>query len=124
MILVMPKQGAMFGCLLSIAVLAGGCGSQGSGGAPAQVSASSHDGQDHESDPTHNGWWCVEHGVPEKQCAMCDSKLATQLREKGDWCQEHARPESLCFQCDPTRADKFVALYEAKYGKMPPQPTD
>jgi hypothetical protein len=55
---------------------------------------------------------------------MCDVKLASDLRAKGDWCEEHNRPDSLCFKCDPTRADKFVALYEAKYGKKPPQATE
>jgi len=77
-----------------------------------------------EGEPEHGGWWCYEHGVPEEQCAMCDSKLAKQLREKGDWCEEHNRPESLCFKCNPEFAQKFAQLYEAKYGKAPPQPTD
>ncbi len=70
----------------------------------------------------HGGWWCYEHGVPEEQCAMCDIKLAAELREKGDWCDEHNRPDSLCFQCHPENAEKFAALYEAKYGKKPPKP--
>lgn len=72
----------------------------------------------------HGGWWCYEHGVPEEKCAMCDTRLAAKLREEGDWCDEHNRPDSLCFKCHPENAEKYIALYEAKYGKKPPAATD
>ena len=72
----------------------------------------------------HSGWWCVEHGIPEEECSMCSADAAKAFREKGDWCEEHNRAESQCFQCDPARADKFAALYEAKYGKKPPAPKE
>lgn len=74
------------------------------------------------SDNSHGGWWCVEHGVPEKECARCDSSLVPKFKEAGDWCKEHERPESQCFICGPKRFDKFVARYEAKTGHKPPQP--
>jgi cobalt-zinc-cadmium efflux system membrane fusion protein len=72
----------------------------------------------------HSGWWCVEHGIPEEECGMCDSKLAAEFREKGDWCEEHNRPDSQCFICNPEKAEKYVALYEAKFGEKPPKPTE
>jgi len=68
----------------------------------------------------HSGWWCVEHGVPEEECSICSSEAAKAFRNQGDWCEEHNRAESQCFKCDPSRAEKFAALYEAKYGKKPP----
>lgn len=72
----------------------------------------------------HNGWWCSEHGVPEAECALCDTSLVADLKAKGDWCEEHNRPESQCFLCDSSRFDKFAARYEAKFGEAPPQPTE
>ena len=71
----------------------------------------------------HSGWWCNEHGVPEGICAQCDSKLAADMKKKGDWCEEHNRPDSQCFICHPELKAKFAAQYEAKYGKKPPEPT-
>lgn len=98
-----------------------GCGEDaGTAGTDANAeSANTKDG-----DHTHGGWWCVEHGIPEEQCAMCNSQLAASMRSDGDWCESHNRPESQCFKCDPSRANQFTALYEAKYGKKPPVPTD
>ena len=37
---------------------------------------------------------------------------------------EHNRAESQCFKCDPSRAEKFVKLYEAKFGTKPPKHGD
>ncbi len=45
-----------------------------------------------------------------------------EFKKKGDWCKEHSRPESQCFICHPDLEAKFVAQYEAKYGKKPPKP--
>ena len=70
------------------------------------------------------GWWCVEHGVPEGECTRCDASLTAGFKDKGDWCKEHDLPESQCFKCNPKRAEKFIARYEAKYGKKPPAPTE
>ena len=66
--------------------------------------------------------WCTEHGVPEDICAQCNAKIAAECQRKGDWCKEHNRPKSQCFLCNPKLATKFVAEYEAKYGKKPPKP--
>jgi len=68
----------------------------------------------------HDGWWCVEHGVPEGECALCSTKVAADFKKKGDWCKEHDRPESQCFICHPELEQKFAARYEAKYGSKPP----
>jgi hypothetical protein len=55
---------------------------------------------------------------------MCSAKAADACKSKGDWCDEHNRAESQCFKCDPSRAEKFAALYEAKFGEEPPKPTE
>ena len=75
-------------------------------------------------DHSHGGWWCVEHGVPEGECALCDTSLVSKFKEEGDWCDEHDRPESQCFTCSPARFEKYAARYEAKTGEQPPQPTE
>ena len=72
----------------------------------------------------HSGWWCSEHGVPEEECSMCSTKVAAACKAKGDWCKEHSRAESQCFKCDPKRAERFAALYVAKYGTQPPVITE
>lgn len=119
--------------LAALVPLAGGCTS---GDAPerARVAAS---GETHGADqpksvgpgastaaPTHShsGWWCDEHGVPEAECALCNSKLAADFQRKGDWCEEHDRPDSQCFVCHPELEARFAAKYEAKYGVKPPKP--
>lgn len=73
---------------------------------------------------SRGGWWCVEHGVPEGECALCDTSLVAAFKADGDWCKEHNRPESQCFLCEPSRFETFAARYEAKYGEQPPQPTE
>lgn len=70
----------------------------------------------------HSGWWCVEHGIPEEVCSLCNSKVAAEFQKKGDWCQQHDRADSQCFVCHPELAAKFAAQYEAKYGEQPPKP--
>lgn len=98
-------------------------------GAEAPVDAQAtadedHDGHDHSAAKghVHGAWWCDEHGVPEKVCALCDSKLAAEFQRKGDWCEKHERPDSQCFVCHPELEARFAAQYEAKYGKQPPKP--
>ena len=84
-------------------------------------SGEEHAGHDHEeAGHNHNGWWCTEHGVPEADCALCDSKVAAAFQKKGDWCKEHNRPDSQCFECNPELQGKFASLYEAKFGEKPP----
>lgn len=70
----------------------------------------------------HDGWWCNEHGVPEAECALCNSRIAADFQKKGDWCKEHDRPDSQCFICHPEKLDAYAAKYEAKFGKKPPKP--
>ncbi len=82
-----------------------------------------HEGEDHASHD-HSGWWCAEHGVPEEECALCDSSLVADFKAKGDWCSEHNRPDSQCFECNPGNREQFVARYEAKFGEQPPKPTE
>jgi hypothetical protein len=55
---------------------------------------------------------------------MCSAKVAADFKKKGDWCEEHDRAKSQCFICNPKLKDKYAALYRAKYGKEPPEPTD
>lgn len=73
-------------------------------------------GADHD----HSGWWCDEHGVPEKQCSQCSAKVAAEFQKKGDWCAEHDRAKSQCFICDPKLKETFASQYRAKEGKEPP----
>ena len=103
-----------------LAVGVTGCGNVETASEPAESSAAATTQVDH----SHGGYWCVEHGVPEGECARCDKSLVAKFKEDGDWCDEHDRPESQCFICSPKRADKFIAQYEAKTGRKPPEPTE
>lgn len=110
-------SGLLFGLLVMSVFGFIGC----SDSAPSQDSKASSPASA-KVDHSHGGWWCVEHGVPEGECALCDSSLVAIFKEAGDWCKEHKRPESQCFICSPARFDKFAARYEAKTGNKPPQP--
>lgn len=110
-----------------------GCNQKSSPVAVEEVSHDDHDdhaGHDHapgEHDSAahdHSGWWCNEHGVPEEECALCDTSLIAAFKAEGDWCDEHNRPDSQCFIDHPENFAKFASRYEAKYGKQPPQPTE
>lgn len=110
--------------LLAMTSLTVGCAGETG---PAQTAQNeSHDDHDHAEGKggAHDGWWCVEHGVPEGECTRCDSTLIAAFKEKGDWCREHDLPESQCFKCNPKRAETFIARYEARYGEKPPAPTE
>lgn len=107
--------GASLGSLALASAILTGCGDSKSGAvqdSDAPVTLAVDDG----------GWWCVEHGVPEGECALCDASLVAKFKEAGDWCKEHNRPESQCFLCSPKRFEKFAARYEAKFGAQPPKP--
>jgi hypothetical protein len=107
--------------LLSVAALGlTGCGVESTTTIPAPTKA----GQGNTVGGDHSGWWCVEHGIPEEECGMCNAKLSAEFRAKGDWCEEHTRPDSQCFHCHPENAARYAALYEQKYGEKPPAPTD
>ncbi len=100
--------------------VAGGCQKAGE---PIDITPTAdNDHEQGEPGHVHGEWWCDEHGVPEKVCALCNSKLAAEYQRKGDWCAKHERPDSQCFLCHPELEDRFAAQYEAKYGKKPPKP--
>jgi hypothetical protein len=104
--------------LLAVAALTlGGCGSGDTKGPEAGKPATP--AADSSCSVAEN--WCIEHGVPEDVCGQCNAKVAAECQQKGDWCKEHSRPKSQCFLCDPKLEAKFVAEYEAKYGKKPPK---
>lgn len=124
--------------LAAVTVWLAGCnqGTTDSEGEPSDATDTSHEdhegheGHDHGEDgqhahgPTHGGWWCYEHGIPEEECSMCSADFADKCKAKGDWCEEHNRADSQCFICHPELQGKFAALYQAKYGEEPPKPTD
>lgn len=102
------------GLLLALAIA--GCGNEPKPAANATTDKPA------ETAAKHDGWWCVEHGIPEGICAQCSPKVAAEFKAKKDWCKEHDRPESQCFICHPELEATFAAQYEAKYGKKPPKP--
>ncbi len=119
----------LMGSLGLAASLSTGCGSSASAPDSALDSATDATGdsdqqasQEAAPEDDHSGWWCAPHGVPEEECARCDTSLVADFKSKEDWCEKHHRPASQCFICDPSRAEKFAARYEAKFGKAPPQP--
>ena len=122
----------LWSVLAGVALLAAGCGQSGQPDGTAENARSAPDAGDGEQTSAaaeqggHNldGWWCTEHGVPEGECARCDSTLIAQFKADGDWCDEHDRPVSQCFICNPARFDGFAKRYEAKFGKQPPKPTE
>jgi len=111
--------------LAATGIAMSGCGDQGATPAQTDKAAGNVNGQAvGDTDPSHGGWWCVEHGVPEDVCARCSTQLAADFQKKGDWCKEHNRPESQCFICHPDLEAKFAAQYEAKTGHKPPTPEE
>lgn len=118
------KLSTLFPSIVAVVVLASGCGQQRQTSEPAGGSTPVAETSHETDDPSHGGWWCVEHGIPEEQCSLCSSKAADECKAKGDWCEEHNRAESQCFICDASRAEKFANLYEAKVGTKPPQRED
>ena len=116
----MSMRGLSLGLLATAAIGLIGCSNSETASEPDESSAAANTDVDH----SHGGYWCVEHGVPEGECARCDKSLVAEFKEAGDWCEEHDRPESQCFICGPKRAEKFIAQYEAKTGHKPPEPTE
>src|SRR5688572_12929456 len=114
----------LFGCALAVFVAVGLAGCSKPANSPA---ADDHDHSDHDhgegvvhAGHSLGGWWCDEHGVPEAECALCNSKLVADFKAKGDWCDMHSRPDSQCFACNPELETKYSQLFEAKAGKKPP----
>jgi hypothetical protein len=104
--------------LSALIMIAAGCG-------PTDKAASSTAKETPKAEQEEgHGWWCREHGIPEAECAQCNSDLAAKLKDKGDWCEKHERPESQCFVCNPKLKEDFAKKYRAKYGKEPPPMED
>ncbi len=122
-----PWQGGLMLSVVTLVLTLGGCSQTTKEG-----QATSKTGKDQGAQASktakaphdHSGWWCDEHGVPEAECSMCSAKVAAEFKKKGDWCDKHDRALSQCFICNPKAREKYVALYRAKYGKEPPEPTD
>jgi hypothetical protein len=113
------RGGLVSALLLSVSLVAG-CG-QGGG----QAEATKEQPPVAEK-PKHEGWWCVEHGIPEEECSMClpARTVKAEFKDKGDWCDDHNRAKSQCFICDPSLKEKFAAKYRAKFGTEPPPITE
>ncbi|WP_417377411.1 RND transporter [Gimesia maris] len=119
-------KGLSLGLAAVLTFAVAGCSESGTGTAESGTVAGHDDhGDEHEHGDGHahgqDGWWCAEHGVPEKICAQCDKSMTAEFKAKGDWCDEHNRPASQCFICSPELGDKFIAQYEAKEGHKPPE---
>lgn len=97
--------------LLSLLLVAAGCGNQGSPSGTAQTGTTA--APDAASPPTGEGHalasvvpgsyedWCDEHGVAESQCTRCDASLVPAFQAANDWCPNHGLPMSQCTIHDP-----------------------
>lgn len=63
-----------------------------------------HAGHDHGDEGGDHADWCVEHGLPESACTVCDPSLVEEYQAAGDWCAGHGFPESVCPTCNPQPA--------------------
>ena len=114
----------LVGVSLAIIVFVGCAQDAGDPVAQGEKNDATEAQHDEEEHGLHGGYWCVEHGVPEDVCGICDTQLAADFQKKGDWCDEHGRPDSQCFICHPEYEEKFIAQYEAKFGEKPPARTE
>ncbi len=114
--------------LLLLMLSFAGCGTSSStnpaGDSFGEKSSSSTQKEATQTEHNYMGWWCVEHGVPEKECSICNPQAAQRFRARGDWCNEHNRAMSQCFQCNPEREKYYIQLFEAKFGHLPPKVSD
>lgn len=100
-----------FAALLSLLLVAAGCGSQGakSGAAPPEAAGAAETtgpptGEGHGGANVVAGShedWCVEHAVPETQCTRCNPSLIPAFQASNDWCADHGLPMSQCTIHDP-----------------------
>jgi cobalt-zinc-cadmium efflux system membrane fusion protein len=67
----------------------------------AESDKASTDSHEHEHGDLLDTQICVEHGVAESICVLCNPSLAAAFKAKGDWCGEHNVPESQCTLCNP-----------------------
>jgi len=122
------KLGVLFGFLALV-----GCGQEpgakvakkGSKSAPAaQVKAEASKSAGEEGAEEGHGWWCVEHGVKEDECSMCQKDVFKKLKPD-EICAKHPdRAKAQCFICNPELWEKNKAVFVAKYGKEPPLPKE
>ncbi len=114
------RMGGLLALVAGALIGVGGCQKE----APKAEQAGTPKKVAEKKEHDHSGWWCEEHGVPEAECSMCNSKVAAAFKKKGDWCEKHDRAKSQCFLCDPSLKERYAAVYRAKYGKEPPEPKE
>lgn len=102
--------------LLGVVLLSTGCSRINTEPPKAETKGNAHNYKGRD--------WCVEHGVPESKCSLCDAKYAAECKKNGDWCDKHERAKSHCFLCKPELQKEFAADYKAKFGEDPPPMTD
>lgn len=118
-----------FGFLIGISLIGVvvGCGQVGTETItkkPKKAAGGESKTESKEKENDHSGWWCEEHGVVESECSMCQKDVFKKLK-KEDLCPKHPdRAKHQCFQCNPDLWEKSKAVYEAKYGTLPPEPVD
>lgn len=112
--------------LLAALVLIAGCAKTDDKAGKGDTSKGTGPQVAKKEEPKHAGWWCDEHGIPEKDCSMClgEAEVKKRFKDKGDWCAEHERAKSQCFICDASLWDKYKAQYKAREGKDPPEPKE
>jgi hypothetical protein len=115
------RIGGLLSLTATLLIAVGGCSKEV---AQAEKGADSPKQIVEKKATTHSSWWCDEHGLPEAECSMCNSKVAAEHKKAGDWCEKHDRAKSQCFLCDPSLKEKYATIYRAKYGQEPPEPTE
>jgi len=111
----MTKNVIRSAALVAALAVLSGCGKEAE---PAKV------GKEPEAKAAHAGWWCDEHGVPEKECSMCSEKVFKKLKPE-EICKKHSdRAAAQCFICNPELWATSAAVYKANTGKEPPEPTE
>ncbi len=114
-------SGGILAAVAVVLVLAGsGCGPTNQEGGQVHRKEAPVRGGDKKEDG--HGWWCQEHGIPERLCSQCQADVAAKCKQEGDWCPLHDRAKSQCFKCDPSLYRRFEAMYVAKFGAKPEPP--
>jgi hypothetical protein len=109
---------------LVLVLVGSGCGSQGTTGQQAKLDPKKDENNkkdERKDDTSEDGWWCIDHGIPELECSMCQADVEKKCRANNDWCEKHNRARSQCFKCEPGLKAKFDAMYREHYkGQEPP----
>ena len=115
------KMTWMCTALLAALCAVGGCGPTAT--EPAGDKKGKAVAKDGPNNVDGHGEWCDEHGVAEVECSMCQKNVFKKLKAN-EICPKHPdRAKAQCFICDPDLWEKSKAVYLAKYGKQPPEPT-